>query len=210
MSTPAKTNWYMTGEELVNCNCAWGCPCQFNAIPTQGHCDGLLTCRIDDGRYGNVKLDGVKFTAMVSFPGAIHEGNGTGRAIIDEGASAQQREALNAILSGKQGGVFFEIISAVCPNFLETLYAPISFTSDRNARTGTVRIPGIAESAVEPIKNPVTGDEHRAKIVLPGGFEYTEAEMGNTLRFKVTSGPKLQMDYANSYAQLNRFDWKNM
>jgi hypothetical protein len=199
----------MTGDELVNCNCAWGCPCQFNALPTRGHCDGLLTCRIDEGRYGNVKLDGAKFAVMVSFPGAIHEGNGTGQAVIDDAASPEQRKALNAILSGKEGGVFFEIIAAVCSNTLETAYAPITLTYDRNKRSAAVRIPGIAESAVEPIKNPVTGEEHRAQIVLPGGFEYNEAEMGNTVRFKVTSGPKLRMDYANSYAQLNRFDWKN-
>src|SRR6266487_1474472 len=112
MDTAEKTKWYMTGEELVNCNCAWGCPCQFNALPTHGHCDGLLTCRIEEGCYGNVRLDGVKFAAMVSFPGAIHEGNGTGRFIIDENASSEQRQVLNAIASGKEGGVFFEIIAA--------------------------------------------------------------------------------------------------
>ena len=202
-------NWYMTGEELVNCNCAWGCPCQFNALPTRGHCDGLLTCRIEQGQYGDVKLDGVKFAGWVSFPGAIHEGNGTLQIVIDEAASPQQRQALDAITGGREGGLFFEIISAVCPNRLETVYAPITFSSDREKRTAAMRIPDIAESTVEPIKNPVTGEEHRAKIVLPTGFEYKEAEMGNTVRFKVNAGPKIQMDYANSYAQLNKFDWRN-
>ena len=98
-------NWYMTGEELVNCNCAWGCPCQFNALPTRGHCDGLLTCRIEQGQYGDVKLAGVKFAGWVSFPGAIHEGNGTLQIVIDEAASAQQRQALDAITSGREGGL---------------------------------------------------------------------------------------------------------
>jgi hypothetical protein len=42
----------------------------------------------------------------------------------------------------------------------------------------TVRIPNIGETNIEPIKNPVTGEEHRARIVLPDGFEYKEAEMG--------------------------------
>ncbi len=209
MSTMEKTKWYMTGEELVSCNCAWGCPCQFNALPTHGHCDGFLTCRIEEGRYGNVKLDGLTFAAAVTFPGAIHEGNGTVRIFIEERANPEQRKALQAITSGKEGGLFFEIISAVCPNMLETVYAPIEFISDRKKRTGTVRIPNIAESSVEPIKNPVTGEEHQAKIVLPGGFEYKEAEMGNTVRFKVVSEPKIRMDYSNSYAQLNTFDWRN-
>jgi hypothetical protein len=131
------------------------------------------------------------------------------QAVIDSAASPEQRTALNAILSGKEGGLFFEIIVAVCPNVLETIYAPITFSINRGARTASVEIPGIAQSTVEPIKNPVTGQEHRAKIVLPDGFEYTEAEMGNAVRFEVSAGSKLRMDYGNSYAQLNRFEWKN-
>ena len=209
MTTAVKTEWYMTGEEVVTCNCAWGCPCQFNALPTLGHCDGWLTCRIDQGHYGEVKLDGVKFAAMMWFPGAVHEGNGTLQPIIDSAASIQQRAALTAILSGNEGGLIFQILAAICSKVLDTIYAPISFTSNREARTGSVEIPGIARSTVEPIKNPVTGEEHRAKIVLPNGFEYTEAEMGNAVQFQVKAGSDLRMDYANTYAQLNRFEWKN-
>jgi hypothetical protein len=209
MSTAAQTRWQIAGDELANCNCAWGCPCQFNANPTTGHCEALVTFRIARGHYGDVKMDGVTFSCLVYFPGALHEGNGTLQMVIDETTSSAQRQALHGMASGKQGGLFFEIIAAICPNILDTIYAPISFTYDQEKRVAAVRISGIAESVVEPIKNPVTGEEHRARIVLPKGFEYKEAEMGNTVRFKVTSGPKLQMEHANTYAQLNRFDWSN-
>jgi len=100
-------------------------------------------------------------------------------------------------------------MSAVCPKVLDTIYAPIRFAINRDARAATVEIPGIGKSVVEPIKNPVTGEEHRAKIVLPAGFEYKEAEMGNTVQFQVTTGSNLRMDYTNCYAQLNRFEWSN-
>jgi hypothetical protein len=209
MSAPSKTNWHMTGEELVTCNCAWGCPCQFNALPTHGNCEGWLTCRIDRGNHGDIKLDGVRFSAMVWFPGAVHEGNGTMQVVIDSATSADQRRVLNAILTGLEGGLPFEVIAAVCSNVRETMYAPISFTSNRDARTAVVEIPGIAKSTVEPIKNPISGEEHRAKIVLPNGFEYKEAEMGNAVSFQVTVGSNLRMDYTNTYAQLNRFEWGN-
>jgi hypothetical protein len=209
MSAAVKTDWYMTGEEVVTCNCAWGCPCQFNALPTRGYCEGWLTCRIDKGHYGEVKLDAVKFAAMLWFPGAVHEGNGTLQPVIDSATSIQQRAALTSILSGTEGGSIFEILSAICSKVLDTIYAPISFTSNREARTASVEIPGIARSTVEPIKNPVTGEEHRAKIVLPNGFEYTEAEMGNAVQFQVKVGSDWRMDYTNSYSQLNRFEWKN-
>ena len=34
--------WEIKGWEFGNCNCNYGCPCQFNALPTHGHCRGLL------------------------------------------------------------------------------------------------------------------------------------------------------------------------
>ena len=209
MSAPTKINWYMTGEELVTCNCAWGCPCQFNALPTHGDCEGWLTCRVAEGNYGDLKLDGVQFASMLWFPGPVHEGNGTIQIVIDSATSADQRRALNAILRGNEGGLPFEIMAAICSSVRETMYAPISFNINRETRIASVEIPGIARSSVEPIKNPVSGEEHRAKIVLANGIEYQEAEMGNAVVFQVTVGSDLRMDYANSYAQLNRFEWRN-
>jgi len=205
----AKTNWRLKGEELGSCNCAWGCPCQFNALPTYGNCEALATFQIHEGHYGDVPLGGLRMAAVLSWPGAVHEGNGTRRIVIDEKATAEQRRALLDLWSGKQGGTFFEIFAAVCPNNLEPAFAPISLEMDREKRRGTVRIPGIGQTDVEPIKNPVTGQEHRARIDLPNGFEYKIAEMGNAVHWKTTAGPKLDMEHQNSYAALCEFDWSN-
>ncbi|MGH9723168.1 MAG: hypothetical protein ACRD8O_23400 [Bryobacteraceae bacterium] len=57
--------------------------------------------------------------------------------------------------------------------------------------------------------NPVTGEEHHARIVLPFGFEYKEAEMGNSLSVRTTCAAPLEFDYQNTYAQLSAFDWGN-
>ena len=65
------------------------------------------------------------------------------------------------------------------------------------------------QSDVKPIKNPATGEEHRARIALPNGFEYKEAEMGNTVNCHVSAGDKLTFELKNTYAQLNEFDWSN-
>ena len=42
----AKTKWRIAGEEVGACNCNWGCPCQFNAPPTLGRCEGYGACEI--------------------------------------------------------------------------------------------------------------------------------------------------------------------
>ncbi len=123
MSESTKTSWRIAGEEVVSCNCSWGCPCQFNALP-------------------------------VWWPGAIHEGNGVWRTIVDEQATKEQREALVALASGQHGGTYWEVFAAVCPNRPEPLFAPITFNVDREKRHATVRVPDLIESDVEPIKSP--------------------------------------------------------
>jgi hypothetical protein len=36
------TPWEIRTIELANCNCAYGCPCQFNAYPTYGKCEAVV------------------------------------------------------------------------------------------------------------------------------------------------------------------------
>ena len=203
------TKWRIAGDGIGSCNCAWGCPCQFNAIPTYGRCEGVGAWGIREGYYGDTRLDGVRFVRAFSWPGAIHEGNGTRLLIVDQTASPGQRKALLALESGAQGGIFFEIFAAMCPNVLEPIFAPITFEADRERRTARVIIPDVYESHIEPIRNPKTGEEHRARIVLPNGFEFKEAEVANTVRFEVKQPRGVAMRHENSYAQLSAFDWSN-
>ena len=209
MSTPSNTRWRIAGEEVGGCNCAWGCPCQFNALPTNGRCEAFVGFEIKEGYFGATRLDGVRFAKMLWWPGAIHEGNGTRQLIIDEQATPDQRAAVLALETGQHGGGVFEIFAAVCPNILPTVFAPIVFESDRERRQALVHVQGLAEVRTEPIRNPVTGEEHRARIVLPQGFEYSEAEMGNAVALRVQSDPPLVFAHTNKYAQLNAFDWTN-
>jgi hypothetical protein len=202
------TKWRIAGEEVVSCNCAWGCPCQFNALPTHDRCEAVAAWEIRDGHFGDTRLDGIRFARVYSWPGAVHEGNGTRLNIIDEKATGDQRTALLALESGTHGGLYFEIYAAVCPKVSEPIFAPITIEVDRERRRGRVVIPEVLESHIEPIRNPVTGEEHRVRIALPGGFEYTEAENANTVSLEVKPHG-VAMRYANTYAQLNAFDWSN-
>ena len=207
--TTSEIDWRIAGEEFGGCNCAWGCPCQFNAAPTHGHCQGVAGFEIREGHFGSTPLDAIRFVWIFSFPGAIHEGNGTLQLIIDEQATPEQREALIALQTGAYGGKLFQIFDTVCSHRLDAVFAPITFQSDREHRKAKLNIPDLGEVLAEPIKNPVTGDEHRARIVLPGGFEYEEAEMGNALTVRAESVDPLNFEYANTYAQLNEFDWSS-
>ena len=57
------TPWEIKGRELVNCTCEYGCNCQFNALPDKGHCHAVAGIQIDEGHYGNIKLDGLRIAA---------------------------------------------------------------------------------------------------------------------------------------------------
>ena len=174
-------SWSMKGKHIKNCNCAYGCPCDFNAPPTHGPCEGMAGMHIDEGHFGGVKLDNLRWTCTYHWPGPLHEGDGTIQAIIDERADEQQRDALITILSGREQveGTYFHIISMIAPHVLKPLFSQIDFDFDLDGRTACVVVPGIFETTSEPIRNPVSGDPHRIRVNIPHGFEYREAEIAS-------------------------------
>jgi hypothetical protein len=208
-NSATKTEWRIIAEEVASCNCAWGCPCQFNALPTTGHCEALAALDIERGHFGATKLDGVKFAQVFHWDGPVHEGNGWRRLILDERSTPEQRAAIEALTSGLQGHPYFEIFSAMAPNALEPVVAPIEIEHDRERRQARIRIAGLAEARIEPIRNAVTGEEHRARIELPNGFEYKVAENANTVHWRTTAGDHLMMEHENTYGQLARVEWSS-
>lgn len=177
----AHADWRLEGEWLKNCTCAWGCPCDFNARPTNGYCKGFLGMHITNGHFQQTRLDGLSFFVVVHFPGALHEGNGQAQPIIDERASPEQRDALFQILSGKHSaeGTLFHICTLIITKMHEPVFASIRFESDQQGRTARLVVPDVLESSVEPIKNPVTGKPHRIRVVIPEGFEHIEGEVAS-------------------------------
>jgi hypothetical protein len=169
----------------------------------------MIAYEINEGGFGDTSLEGVRFAWLVWWPGPIHEGGGTRLTVVVESASAEQREAIEPLTAGKHGGGYFEIFASVMSNELDTVYAPIEVEADREARTASVRIGDLAESTIEPIRNRVTGDPHRVRIDLPDGFEYKQAEIGNTVHARVSAEDPLSFTLENTYGQLNPFDWSN-
>jgi hypothetical protein len=194
------TKWTIKGREFLHCNCAYGCPCQFNALPTHGHCQAVMGMEIKEGRHGNTRLDGLKIAAVAAWPGPIHEGKGQIVPIVDERATPAQRESLLRIMSGldtEPGATVFQVFSATFEKVHEPVFADIDFSVDVDGRRATLNVPGLIESRGEPVLNPVTGKEHRARINLPDGFEYIIAEIGRG--WAKTLGP-IQLNLADCHA----------
>jgi hypothetical protein len=174
-------------------------------LPTGGACRGIEVLRIDRGHFGEVRLDGLKAALLYAWPGPIHEGNGAMQAIIDERADHDQRRALTAILHGEETSVaathwwVFRTMSSLVH---ETLFRPIEFDVDVDARIARVDVPGLLESQGAPIRSQATGKEHRVRIDLPNGIEFEIAEIGSG---STMTSAALALAFNDTYGQFNRF-----
>lgn len=178
-------------------------------MPTHGFCEAAAAWKIHEGHFGDVRLDGLDCAFFIHFPGPVHEGNGTIQLVVEEKADPRQRDALVKIMSGEETeemATMWWVFSAMSPNKLEPLFVPIDFEVDVEARRARLEILGLLEAFGEPIRNPVTGAEHRARIDLPHGFEYRIAEIGSGTT-KATGAIKL--DLRQSYGQFAHLHLSN-
>ena len=175
MTTEAKTKWSIEADYLQACNCDYGCPCEFEAPPTQGFCEGLGAWHINRGSYGDVSLHGLGLGIALRSPGPLWQGNITLTLFIDENASQQQRDALVQIASGHAGGMPFEIVASLITNLIGPEF--VSFQFDLKGKDSTAKIGNAISMAFERIKNPVTGDPEDIRVEHGTGFLFKGADV---------------------------------
>ncbi|MDR3100312.1 MAG: DUF1326 domain-containing protein [Paraburkholderia sp.] len=201
--------WEIQGTELINCNCSYGCPCQFNALPTHGRCEAMGAIAIAKGFHGGVRLDDVNIAVVFQWPGAVHEGRGKCQPIVDERASPAQRDAILKIMTGQDTEPFatmFAVYASTLEQAFEPIFTKIDVDIDVDARRGRVHVEGVFDVVGEPIHNPVSGAEHRARIDLPHGFEYELAEIGSGTG---RSQGNIALELNGTYAQFARLHLNN-
>jgi hypothetical protein len=196
--------WQLHGKVLVSCNCDWGCPCNFNARPTKGKCEGGWTWHVESGSYGDVKLDGLNFSVYANWPGAIHEGKGEALILVDERADARQRAAIDVLLAGKSGGPW-EILGWTWPKVHGPFTTTYELTFD--GVKSRMKCGKYVEVECAPIKNPVNGAEAHPGVLLPQGIIFKTGDLGATTRFRVSGG--IEYDHSGQYMAVGPFDYKS-
>jgi hypothetical protein len=195
------TYWMLRGREFANCNCEYGCNCQFGGLPDKGHCQAAVAIAIDEGRHGDTDLSGLNVAAVFRWPGPIHEGQGECAAFVDERATDAQRNALLTIMTGGDTdpmATVFAVFAATVTTMHDPAFVPVAFDVDIAGRTGRLRVPGHLEMDGAPIRSPVDGSEIRAQICLPDGFEYEVAEVGSGASRAIAP---MQFGHQASYGQ---------
>jgi hypothetical protein len=196
-------DWYIEGVSFGNCNCDYGCPCQFERRPSQGNCHGFEVGRIKQGYFGDIVLDGLCYALLYAWPGAVYEGNGTMQAIIEERADEAQRKALATVLYGgetQEAKTHWWVYHAMSETIHEPLYRRIDFDVDVESRIGRVSIAEVLESTGRPIVSPATGEQHRVRIDIPNGIEFEIAEIGSA---STKASGLIELDLSDTYGQFN-------
>ncbi len=148
----AETKWSIRGEYMESCNCDYLCPCVYTnpqGPVTYDHCTAVLVFRIDDGNFGGVRLDGLKFAFVLRSGKVMADGNWIFAVVVDDAADASQRTALAQLAGGDAGGTPGVIRTNLVSDFRGVEYQPIEFTMAGLTRRAAV--PGLFGFEIEGV-----------------------------------------------------------
>jgi len=197
----------MRGSLLGECNCDWGCPCNFDADPTHGHCEGIYTWAVASGSYGDLVLDGLRFAWANALPGAMWKGDGTSALIVDAAATQEQRDALETLFHSGEAGAPFDILDAVTARWLETVVTPIAVELDGIRSRATFAGGDLYQVALSPIENPVTGEPEEVYLDKPSGITALRTELGMAA-VAVSRLEGLSFDNTGAYGEYSEFEYR--
>ncbi len=202
-----RTPYKVRAQSVEACSCAHGCNCQFGGTPNEGICEFVIGYIVDEGRFGNVDLAGLKAVVAAKYPNPIHEGHGHVVLFVDEKARPEQVSAFASIVSGQHGGMPWEALAGTVERVEGPIAAKIEMRVD--GQNGVVRVPGAIELETTPLRNPVTGDPKEVHIVYPkGGFFWNDGNVVTTSAMRVDH-PSLKMSWPDKYAATAEVNWTN-
>jgi hypothetical protein len=206
-ATGLHTPWRITVHNIEACNCTPGCNCQFTGFPDAGKCEAMIGGEVQEGRFGDVQLAGVRYVIACMYPKAIHEGAGKVAVFIDERATPAQAEAMATILSGQAGGMPFEALAGTIASLEGPVLAPIEMTV--NGTKSSFRIPGVLELTQTPIRDAVSGQEKEVQIVYPkGGFFWNLGNIATTAAMSCDYG-LIRFRHPGGFASYATPTWTN-
>ena len=198
--------WSIKGELALSCSCDVFCPCVLslgNHLPTEGHCQTWAGLRIDEGRFGDHDLSGVKAGLMIEIPGLMSRGNWTAALFVDDKASIYAVKALTRIFSGKVGGST-HLLSILVGSFLGARQVPISY--ELKDQTRLITIDKIVDGAITPVRGKETGGD----VVIRNSEYWIAPDVtvarADKSRFRAFGR---NWNFAGKSAEICQIDWGN-
>jgi hypothetical protein len=198
------TTWMLKGDALGACSCDWGCPCNFDAPPTKGWCQGGYSFHINEGNFQGTRLDGLSVGFFAHSPAALHLGNVTGYLLVDEQATQPQRDAIMEIFGGNVGGPFAALASLLV-KLIGPEYVPVQWNFDGPKSYAVFG--DRAETRLAMIENPVTGETSGFTLKMTAGLLTDEAELMRSSKFRINH-PELSYEHSGQYGETFHFDYR--
>ena len=144
-------NWWAKGLLFESCSCQLVCPghLHFDQLCTHERCKGYWAFRFEAGAVGTTDLAGRRAVITFDSPQRMIDGGWTELLILDDEASAEQREALEAIFLGTLGGPW-EVLARFVETRLPTRYLEIEMETEPMKKK--VTIAGVLQATVEAIR----------------------------------------------------------
>ena len=198
-------SWRIKGELILNCSCTVFCPCVVSLgkhPPTEGHCQGWLGIRIDEGSANGETLSGLNVALLLDIPGDMARGNWTVAAYIDERASELAFASLVEILNGKVRGTT-GLFALLVGNFLGAERAPVLFeTSGRRHR---LTVPKKIIGELEPIEGKRPGED--VTVSNTGYWMGSEVTIAKAIQGRVRAFGRV-WDFDGRSGEICQIDWK--
>lgn len=203
MPDTSSPQWRIETEYVQSCNCDYGCPCNFNALPTYGSCEALVAYRILKGKFADTDLAGVIFAWGLWWPKAIHLGEGIGQLYVDKKATPEQVKAIEEIVSGKHGGGIFYIFPTTFKEVRPTVITDIKFHYD--PYDSWFEVEGAGEVRSQHIVNAKTNEPWEGEILVPGGIGFKKGTVTSVDWNWNSAEIKLKHEKKNGHASLTTF-----
>lgn len=197
-------SWSVEGVMADACQCHVFCPCEFQSLPTFGHCNDTAVLNFAKGQYGSVNLDGTIIAAAGQSPEGKRMSESAGnlvfsRIYIPKDVSEEQAIALTQlarVLFGKKVGETYRIspdekVERVDMNVL--IQQPDHYH---------IQIPNILNME---IITPPGGDRKTPLILKNSPFAtLSDIRIGKSRIYQLTSGD-IQWNYSGRSASIRNF-----
>jgi hypothetical protein len=170
--------WNIKGTMIEFCSCRALCPCWLGpeTKPDQGWCSGAIAYDISEGNVEGVDVAGCKAVLTAEWPGNFFGGKGKARLYLDSGASADQRRALEAVFSGKKGGMFEGLLGAVVSSWLPAKTVPIAI---RRGDTLAVSVGDVGKATIASFRDQAGKAASVQGTAAQGAFQSASMEIAS-------------------------------
>lgn len=196
--------WWARGLLFENCTCTLVCPghMHFSQLCTYDRCKGYWALRVDEGRFGDVPLDGMKAVIAYDTPQRMIDGGWTQALIVDASATTEQRRAMETILTGRAAGPWAKLAGFVATQF-PTEFLPIEIADEGTTKRVSIR------DRLTGVIAQIRGRDRSQPVVFENSFNQIHAARQELYRGDTDyDDGRIVVHNAGSHGLASRFEWR--